>query len=173
MKRVPEWWLLAGLLVGGCRGARVPVPLPPEPVVAAPPRRLASLATDSGTASATKPYLLLPTPFPAAPPPVSTTPPSQNKPAHWPFHELAWQKNRQAAAAPNTPPSPSKAVLSTPQEKGISGTAYLIAGDILVVAGLIIGLAIGGSTGLTVGLLLFVSGYLLLVRTWAGSWRGK
>ena len=171
MKRVLTWWL-AGLVAGGCHGARMLVPLPPESVVAAPPRRLAPPATDSGAASATKPYLLLPTSSTATLP-VSTTPPSQGKPPHWPFHELAWQQNRQVAAAPNTPPSPSKPVLPAPHEKGISDTAYLIGGDVLALAGIITGLVIGGSTGLTVGLLLFIPGYLLLARWWAGSWRGK
>ncbi|MFD2785758.1 hypothetical protein [Hymenobacter rubripertinctus] len=146
-------WLTFGLLVGllaGCRSERVAVRLPAA-AITVPPRPVAPPA-ETGATSEAKSSLPLPAPDPAAPPLIRAPPPSQDKPAHWPFHELARKQVAKPAPAPI-------AQLKASERTGWDWGSILQAiGTGLFVGGLVLGIVVGGWAGFGLFLLGSVVG---------------
>lgn len=153
MARIITWWLLAGLLVGGCRGARVAVPLPPESTVAIPSRRPITPPAEAQAAfeaSEARPTLPLHAPAPMAPVVVSASHPAPDKPA---ASSLPSPVRSQVA---NPTPQPAGQA-SAPKPTGW-GSILQVIGTGLVLGGLVLGLVVGGWGGFGIFLLGALAG---------------
>ncbi|OWP61483.1 hypothetical protein CDA63_19140 [Hymenobacter amundsenii] len=152
MKMALVFGVAIGLLTG-CRSERMAVQLPTATSVAVAPRRPVTQPADcAGAASEVKSSLPLPAPDSVAPPLIRAPPPSQDKPAHWPFHEFARKQAAKPAPGPVAQPKAS-------EPTGPAWGSILQAmGTGLFVGGLILGIVAGGWTGFGLFLLGSVVG---------------